>query len=359
VREASEDSDAAKAYKRMLAKGFSEKEATETLSQVGIKYKPPKEKQRANEIISAQEEIEKIKADTRTQLNLLSQQRDRHANLTSQLDDAEEEIEAFEVTVLANEQKIEELENKCAHELGPSRVMLQTAAAVPHSQEGDLQIVQELNDKIVANFADPEDANFVLNGLMKLITSTHTKVSSVSGRVDQLEKDNADLQKVNAGLRAQLSPVPVETGTALAHAKAATTNIKPSSKAVPPTPPPLQTPEQVAARKLLLKQRSSSDDETAYPPEMLQHQEEDDENPFGHALAFDAGQDDEMKKHGATTASEAQFPESQKARSKRQRPSTQRIAKAHSANDREVALHNKFAPLRATMDEARDGDDDL
>ena len=69
----------------------------------------------------------------------------------------------WEELVQDKEQKIAELELKCAHELGPSKVMLQTVSAVPHAQEEDIQIVNEMNERIAANFTNQEDANFVMS----------------------------------------------------------------------------------------------------------------------------------------------------------------------------------------------------
>jgi len=336
-------SEAAKLFKKMLDKGFTEKDAVESLAQVGLKYKPPKEKQ-VNNIISAQEQIEKIRAEIRMQKNLMKQQQARHNNLMTQLDEAEEKIFAYEAGIEEKEQRIAELELKCAHELGPSKVMLQTVSAVPHSQEEDIQIVNDMNERIAANFTNQDDANFVMSGLMQLLSSTHSIVASQADRMTQLEQENIDLQNTNTTLQAQLCPVPADSSSIVpVTSPRPKTRLTPAPKAAKQSPMPATDTEASVARSIISKGKGNLSSASisagageplapaeAYPPEMLG----DEENPFG--LSCDIDQDDtDAKKPGATLASNANLPVSQLCKARRNRQSTKSV----------VALHNMYGTL--------------
>jgi len=362
ARADNDEANPAQAYKKLLERGFPEKEAIGLLAQAGVNFKPPKEKQ-VNEIINAQEEIDKTNAEIRTQENLLRQQKDRHDKLMAQLDEAESKIDVYENHIKEKKMKITELQNKCAQEIGPKSIMLQTAAAMPHSQEADLETVQQMNDLISANFQNAEDANFVMSGFMNMLSQTYAHVSTISSRVDDLEKDKVELQSENVALKTQLAqvwPLPKQPASReVAVVSTTTGSIKPSSKAKasPPSPTPANSHEQEVARRILTRHNTGDKGSDAeknqlenYPPDMLPRQDDGERaNPFGLSLGLDEDVD-VTKKPGAVLGSEAKLSEAEQCRSKRQRPSTVRIAKQNESRQ----THNTFAALAS----AHDGSDE-
>ena len=184
-RTADSGSKAVKAYSDLVAKGMSNDEAVSFLKDIGIEYKQPRRRE-PNQIISAQNEIEKVKSNIKQSTNNLQQQVDKHRGLIKQLDETEEKIGELEETIKQDNEKIAKLEAKCAMHLGPEKVMTATVSAVPQTAESDVLVVNQMNDLIVKHFDDADDMCFVQEGLMTLLASTHSSIQALTGRLEQL-----------------------------------------------------------------------------------------------------------------------------------------------------------------------------
>ena len=312
-------------FKKLVEEeGISEDKAISLLATVGIRYKPSKPA-KSNEIVDKQLKCDKVRGEIKNLQNLLSQQETKFNNASKTCDDALTRIEELETEISEKNKEIVQLDEQCALHLGPKRVIQTSAACIPGTLSEELQLIGQMSDAITEQFTDTDKANWMQTNFINMIQTTRVNAEAQQNIIEKLQTNNEDLARRLINLESKSSG-------SLAATQPAVPRIEAKSKAPPPpvgqgkghaSPAPAissavvpftSSTEQRVARNILQSSQSSKgpDVDAGTDPRDDAPPEEWSESP-----ELDFSEDTSMKKHGASTAEEANLSIGEECRAKR------------------------------------------